>query len=163
LGGGKANGHTVRGELTGAQRWSALQPHVGAGAVFRISDLLVKPSTGSTQAHPYVIIGGIPPRNDKPRIALARPVQIVCRHSFRPEEHGPRPQTLNEEFDFGRAAGRVFSSQADLDAFDSDGVFQPYRYSIQVSDLEAATFLDWLPLERLNTLPHYPPDRYEQH
>lgn len=119
-----------------AARWKALRPRVRVGAVFRISDELVKPLTGSTKIHPYVIIAGCPGASEKARTAVTRFVQVSCRHSQNDNWVDP-PEGVQ--------------SARDLElGLDKKGVFTVEQFTIQVRDLMNATFLGWLTRSELD-------------
>ena len=157
----------TEGQGSGEAKWIALRPRIGIGAVFHISDQVVRPSNGSMKKHPYVIVAGAPPVTDKWRVALGRPIQLCCRHSFRQDLHGAVPRREEEVFDLSRC-GLVFSRSGSLGAFDRHGVFPARQYSTHVRELDPGDFLGWLPrddidsllmrIDRPTTRMPYPPD-----
>ena len=127
-----------------AENWRKLRPHLGVGAVFWLRDNLVIPDTGSKKSHPYVIIGGLPPVYDAPRVAMGRFLQLSCRQSYDPVKHGPLPGTEEEE-DAIVSRSAVFSRAGEPLGLSAHGVFHLSQFSVQVEGLLRGTFVGWLP------------------
>lgn len=133
------------------ETWHALRPNVGVGAVFRLRDDQVVPTSGSKKVHPYAIIGGTPPPQDSPRAAMSRLVQLSPRHSYKPDIHGPLPVTQDEADSFADG-GAVFSQAGEPAQLERPGVFQLRQFTIQVALLAQVEFLGWLPRDVIDRL-----------
>lgn len=124
--------------------WRSLAPTVGVGAVFRLRDDQVIPTSASGKRHPYAIISGVPSPDDSARVALGRFVQLSMRTSFKVEVHGSIPTTREEQDAFSHEGG-VFSPAGEPPSLDLPGVLTNRQFIIRVRDLVKGEFLDWLP------------------
>lgn len=131
--------------------WRSLSPNVGVGAVFLLRDDQVNPASAGGKRHPYAIISGSPLPDDPPRLALGRTVQLSLRTSFKVDEHGPMPTTLEEQDAFSYMGG-IFSPAGELPSLDLPGVFTNWQCTIRVRDLANGAFVGWLPKDRIDRL-----------
>ena len=131
--------------------WRSLAPNVGVGAIFRLRDDLVLPTSASGKSHPRVIIAGAPAPDDIPRVALDRFVQLSTRTSFKPDLHGPLPTTEQEQDDFAYKGG-VFSPAGEPPLLDLPGVFLLTQIPVQIRVLARGEFLGWLPKDVIDRL-----------
>ena len=131
--------------------WRSLSQRVAVGAVYRLRDDQVIPTSASGKSHPYAIIAGGPAPGDTPRVALSRFVQLSVRTSFKPDDHGPLPTTEEEQDEF-RHKGAVFSPAGDPASLDLPGIFSLNQFNTRVSALARGEFLGWLPRDVIHRL-----------